>query len=123
VNHSFNSVSAIEVGQDNIPQPFAGPIRFFNAIPLGSDTVSASALQSLQAGMQRTLKFSLLSSKNTIQVAIDEDTLVLRGIVKNEHELLLAEAVARLTPGVRYLRNELAVPLSARNNGSDRKAP
>jgi osmotically-inducible protein OsmY len=52
---------------------------------------------------------SRLDSVNTIQVAADRGTLVLRGIVKDDHERRLAEAIARLTPGVHELRNELAV--------------
>jgi osmotically-inducible protein OsmY len=52
---------------------------------------------------------------HTIQVATEGDSLVLRGIVKDEHDRRLAEAIARLTPGVRELRNELAVTLATRS--------
>jgi hypothetical protein len=121
VGQSSNSVSALEVESVQFSQPITEQTRFLSAIPLGSDGVSLSATRGLRAGVQRILSSSRLPSKNTIQVTFDGgDTVVLRGIVKDEQELRLAEAVARLTPGVRSLRNELAVPLSATNNGADR---
>lgn len=120
VGQSSNSVPVLEVESVDIPQPITEPRGFLTAVPLGSDGVSVSAARGLRAGAQRILSSSRLPSKNTSQVAFDGDTVVLRGIVKDEQELRLAEAVARLTPGVRSLRNELAVPLSATNNRADR---
>jgi len=46
-------------------------------------------------------------------VGLEGGSLVLRGIVNDDHERRLAEAVARMTPGVRDLRNELAVRTEA----------
>jgi hypothetical protein len=120
VGQSSNSVPVLDVESVDISQTITEQRGFLSAIPLGSNDVSVSATRGLRAGVQRTLSSSRLPSKNTIQVAFDGDTVVLRGIVKDEQELRLADAVARLTPGVRSLRNELAVPLSATNNGADR---
>ncbi|MFL5244620.1 MAG: BON domain-containing protein [Gemmataceae bacterium] len=64
--------------------------------------------------MQSVLdRSSKIQSKSTILVGVEGGSLVLRGIVKNDHERRLAEAIARLTPGVRDLRNELAVRTEA----------
>jgi osmotically-inducible protein OsmY len=50
-----------------------------------------------------------LPSGSAIQVETDGPVLVLRGTVTDDHERRLAESIARLTPGVRELRNELTV--------------
>jgi osmotically-inducible protein OsmY len=50
-----------------------------------------------------------LTSGGNIRVEMDGPTVVLRGTVADDHERRLAEAMARLTPGVRDLRNELSV--------------
>jgi len=52
-----------------------------------------------------------LDSGNTIQVATDRGALVLRGIVNDDHERRLAEAIARLTPGVHELVRGAALRL------------
>ncbi len=51
-----------------------------------------------------------LKSNDSIQVAMDGDTLVLRGTAANANERRLAEALVRLTPGIYDVRNELEVP-------------
>jgi osmotically-inducible protein OsmY len=81
VDQSFNSVPALEVRTVDISEP----------------TTEQNAVRGLRAGVQRILSLSRLPSKNTIQVATDGRTVVLRGIVKDEQELRLAEAVARLS--------------------------
>jgi hypothetical protein len=53
---------------------------------------------------------SRLSSRDGIQVLLDGPVVVLRGSVADDHDRRLAEALARLTPGVRDVRNELQVP-------------
>jgi hypothetical protein len=53
---------------------------------------------------------SRLPSRGNIRVLTDGSTVVLRGNVTNDHERRLAEALVRLTPGVRAVRNELATP-------------
>lgn len=50
-----------------------------------------------------------LPSYQNIQVALDGSTIVLRGRVADADERRLAENVLRLTPGIRDIRNELAV--------------
>lgn len=54
-----------------------------------------------------------LPSAQRIQVMLDGSTIVLRGKVGDDDERRLAENVLRLTPGVRDIRNELAVDGSA----------
>jgi len=53
---------------------------------------------------------SRLPSRGNIQVVMDGPTVVLRGKVQDDHERRLAEAMVRLSPGVRQVRNELATP-------------
>jgi osmotically-inducible protein OsmY len=48
-----------------------------------------------------------LPSRDRIRVLTDGDTVVLRGLVRDERERRLAEALIRLSPGVRLVRNEL----------------
>jgi hypothetical protein len=75
---------------------------------------SPRATSLLQSDVQAVLaRSSKIQSKDTIQVAVDGDALVLRGIAKDDHERRLTEAIVRLTPGVRNLRNELAVILES----------
>jgi hypothetical protein len=58
----------------------------------------------LQAILARS---SRLPSRDRIRVTMNSNTVVLRGRVTTEHERRLAEALVRLTPGVREVRNEL----------------
>jgi osmotically-inducible protein OsmY len=46
---------------------------------------------------------------NRIQVVVDGNGLILRGVVQNDRERYLAEVLAGLTPGVRGVHNELTV--------------
>jgi osmotically-inducible protein OsmY len=64
----------------------------------------------VQAVIART---SSLPSRANIQTVADGDAVVLRGSVASEHERRLAEAIARLTPGVFNVRNELQVKETA----------
>jgi hypothetical protein len=52
---------------------------------------------------------SVLPSKGNIQVLSEGPTVVLRGVVGDEGERRLAESLARFTPGVYDVRNELQV--------------
>jgi hypothetical protein len=64
----------------------------------------------VQSDLQQSLSHSdRLPSRDGIRVEVDGSTVVLRGTVTDDHERRLAEALARLTPGVRDLRNELNV--------------
>jgi len=51
----------------------------------------------------------LSKPNNRVQLVQDGDMLVLRGVVENTEQSLLAESLAQMTPGVRGVRNELAV--------------
>jgi hypothetical protein len=108
--------------------PFTAPMIGYQSIsatvPPAASSNSAnlanasSATGGLRGEVQDILRYSSgLDSRETIQVPFDGVGLVLRGIVKDEHERRLAEAIALLTPGVRGLRNELAVaPPVAQSN-------
>jgi osmotically-inducible protein OsmY len=86
---------------------------FTTAIAFEITPVKATAVQTQVQSM--LAKSSKILSKDTIIVAVDGDGLVLRGLAKDDHERRLAEALVRLTPGVRNVRNELAVPETAPN--------
>jgi hypothetical protein len=58
----------------------------------------------LQAIIDRS---SRLPSRSRIRVVTDGEVIILRGQVRDQRERRLAEAVIRLTPGVREVRNEL----------------
>jgi osmotically-inducible protein OsmY len=53
---------------------------------------------------------SRLSSNGSINVATNGNVVILRGQVSSPRESALAEAMARLTPGVWDVRNELVYP-------------
>jgi hypothetical protein len=98
------SIGYLGIGATAAP---TAPFYSINAIN------SPPARGGLQSDVQAILnRCARLDSVHTIQVATDGDSLVLRGIVKDDHDRRLAEAIARLTPGVRELRNELAVTLA-----------
>jgi hypothetical protein len=66
---------------------------------------------SVRTDLDRVLSStSRLPSRDSIRFEMDGSTVVLRGQVRNERERRLAEALVRLTPGVREVRNELVVP-------------
>jgi osmotically-inducible protein OsmY len=66
----------------------------------------AQVVGNVQQVLGRT---SNLTTRENIAVAMEEGTVVLRGIVPSERERRLAEGVVRLTPGVRTVRNEILV--------------
>jgi hypothetical protein len=69
----------------------------------------------MQVEVQQVLgNSSRLPSRGSVQVTMDGSVVVLTGSVADEREKRLAEAMARMTPGVREVRNEL-VP---RENGT-----
>jgi hypothetical protein len=63
----------------------------------------------LRADVQDVVARSSALSARGIQVSVDGEVVVLRGVVPDEHQARLAEGVIRLTPGVREVRNELVV--------------
>src|SRR5262249_47724262 len=52
---------------------------------------------------------SALAPNSDVQVTIEGQAVVLKGEVADERERRLVEAMVRLTPGVRDVRNELEV--------------
>ena len=66
------------------------------------------ALTTIQPTLQGVVsRATRLPSRENIQVLTDGATIVLRGQVRDERERRLAEAMIRLSPGVRTVRNEL----------------
>lgn len=63
--------------------------------------------QHLRDVLQRS---SSLTSRNSITVAVDGSTVLLRGSAVNLRERRLAESLVRLAPGVRDVKNEIEVP-------------
>jgi hypothetical protein len=64
----------------------------------------------LRRDLQQVLARSTsLPSRDNMQVLTDGNVVVLRGTVSSEGERRLAEALMRLTPGVRQVSNELQV--------------
>ena len=51
----------------------------------------------------------LSKPSNRIDLVLDGNVVILRGIVQDDRERYLAEVLASMTPGVRGVRNELAV--------------
>jgi hypothetical protein len=79
---------------------------------LGPGEVAPLVLGNLQprADLQQVVaRSSSLSPKNSIQVLGDGDVVVLRGTVASEYDRRFAEALVRLSPGTRNLRNELTI--------------
>ena len=66
-----------------------------------------AAIQPDLQGIVSRASTTRLPSRDRIQVVADGDTIVLRGQVRDEKERRLAEAMIRLSPGVRIVRNEL----------------
>ncbi|HEY1861155.1 MAG TPA: BON domain-containing protein, partial [Gemmataceae bacterium] len=61
---------------------------------------------SMQSALQQTIaESSSLPSRSGMTVAVDGDTVVLRGTVGSERERRMAEGLVRLTPGVHEVQN------------------
>lgn len=58
---------------------------------------------------QRLEKSSWLDAQSPIEVAFEQGTAILRGVVATEHDRALAEQMARLEPGIRQVQNQLTV--------------
>jgi osmotically-inducible protein OsmY len=52
---------------------------------------------------------SLLPSKNNIQVSVNENVVILSGLVASDRERVLAEGIVKMTPGVRAIQNQIQV--------------
>jgi hypothetical protein len=85
----------------------AGPVMAANLALPPRPAVPAGAVRSdLQQVIGRS---TVLTAPGAISVAMDGNTIVLRGTVANDGERRVAENMLRLTPGVRDVRNELEV--------------
>jgi osmotically-inducible protein OsmY len=68
-----------------------------------NNTQVSTSLQSVVAQSSR------LSANRNINVTMDGNTVVLKGFVDTPRDSRIAEGLARVTPGVRDVRNELQV--------------
>ncbi len=85
-----------------------GMTRQMYGVNLGTPAPSPGGLVQARSDFQNVIaRSSSLPSKGGIRVLMDGEVVVLQGTVQDEHERRLAEALVRLTPGVRELRNEL----------------
>ncbi|HEV3255294.1 MAG TPA: BON domain-containing protein [Gemmataceae bacterium] len=85
-------------------------VMAYSASPAGPGSSVSPRASALQREVQAVVARSRsLPSKDGIQVAVDGQTLVLRGTVSDDHERRLTEMLIRLTPGVHEVRNELRV--------------
>ena len=77
------------------------------------DMYSASAILppvQLQTDLRSALAQSSGLAGQNVNVSVDgQDTVLLQGTVATERDRQLAEGLIRLTPGVRFVRNEIAV--------------
>jgi hypothetical protein len=68
------------------------------------------SMSSMQTSLQQTIaESSSLPSRSGMVVAVDGDTVVLRGTANSERERRMAEALVRLTPGVHDVQNNIEV--------------
>lgn len=70
----------------------------------------------------RLSKSPSLQFHQPVQVAVDNGTAVLRGVVSSEHQRALAEQLALLEPGIRRVDNRLTVVATPAESSSDRPA-
>jgi osmotically-inducible protein OsmY len=112
ISGSGAGVDSIDQASNRVPAPEAEQIKVLPRLTVfeRNRTANASTVEMVRAKVLKTLsRASNLPSKFMVRVGVEGNTLVLRGMVRDEHEYRLVEAVARLTPGVNSLRNELAV--------------
>ncbi len=75
---------------------------------LGFDSPAGTTNPRLSEELQRQFTNSQrFGSGKTINVAVENNVVVLRGTVADDHDRDLAEALVRLSPGVYSVRNEL----------------
>jgi hypothetical protein len=79
----------------------------FSAPPLVVGTGPAQERRDLQELLARSS--NLTAGGRNLQVFMDGITVVIRGTVTDDHDRRLAEALLRLSPGVREVRNEVVV--------------
>ncbi|MGL4420979.1 MAG: BON domain-containing protein [Gemmataceae bacterium] len=84
------------------------PISYSVVVRFPTPVMTAPAMTaSLRTVIDRS---TMLSNPRGIAIDMVNNTVVLRGMVKDEDEAKTAEGMIRLTPGVRDVRNELKYP-------------
>jgi hypothetical protein len=111
----FDDTAAISVGRSTnltsgyrLPAISRGP-RF--TVGLGFDS-PAGSIASMNPKLSQELQTQFANSQffpagNHITVSVENNVVILKGRVTDDHERELAEAVVRLSPGVYEVRNEL----------------
>lgn len=110
---STGTIAAPNTGSNpaNVSFSTAGTRRapaFITAVEFDRPPVAPPAQIRTDLG-QTLARSSTLSGRGNIQVNMEGRTAVLRGEVADSRASRLAEAMSRLTPGVREVRNELRV--------------
>lgn len=100
--------SAMNSGNPSVLVPLPRPISYqavvkFRPAPATAPAVLQADLQSLVA------RTPFLSNPAAVQVLTQGEEVVLRGTVADPDEARLIEGMIRLTPGVKAIRNELAI--------------
>jgi hypothetical protein len=80
----------------------------------GLEQRTVSALPPPSVGARPDIQAALAQTPNFqgVNVLMDGDTVVLRGQIREDRDRRLAEMVARMSPGVRDVRNEIVVSTS-----------
>lgn len=101
VNEQINRVPPAPIARQ--PRPYAPRlvVGFDYALP-----TSAELAQTLE---RQVLRVPGLQRLGPIEVSVEGQTAILRGVVSSEHQRDVAEQVVLLEPGVRAIQNELVV--------------
>ena len=91
-------------GQRSVP--YATALAFPAPLQRPTPVVVTQLQTDVQGVLARSTAFT---ARENLKVATEGTVIVLQGSVANERESRLAEAMIRLTPGVREVRNELTI--------------
>jgi BON domain-containing protein len=115
-NSQFNQQGRTQSGRNGTTQ-LRIPIRLgFNPRPIATSKVTAQ----LQTRLGR---LPALTTVGPIEVALEGEAVVLRGMVASEGDRQLAEELLMLEPEVTLVKNELKVQPLAESNGEALPAP
>jgi len=94
-------------GMRRAPSFVTGMAEDFKPSPYSSLVPPPNQLvENLRSAISRS---SSLKNPAAIQLFLQDNTVVLQGVVSSDHERRLAEGLVRVTPGVRDVRNDLKV--------------
>ena len=106
-------------GADTIGWPYHGLSQKVETMTMPSETTGPSAVlryadreeagRVLHARVANALHWNLAIPRNTIDVRVERDWVILRGVVEKTYEKACAEALAQNVPGVVGVRNEIEV--------------